>query len=62
MQVERENPARDEYSGERVSNTWVIYPQVGDNNSKELLIPHMTSESSGSTVKGLLPEDEPAAH
>ncbi len=27
-------------SGGRVSNTWIIYPQVGNNCSKEQLIPH----------------------
>ena len=30
-------PARD--SGRRVSNTWVIYPRVGDNTAKAVLIP-----------------------
>ncbi len=28
-------------SGERVSNTWVIYLQVGDNSWKRLLIPNV---------------------
>ena len=28
-------------SGERVSNTWVICPKVGNNCSKEQLIPHV---------------------
>ena len=28
-------------SGERVSNTWVTYPEVRDNGSKGLLIPHV---------------------
>ena len=27
-------------SGERVSNTWTIYPKEGNNCSKEQLIPH----------------------
>ncbi len=40
MQVERESTFGCEYSGARVSNTWVIYLLVGDNNSKGLLIPH----------------------
>src|SRR5579875_3255887 len=40
MQVERERGATPEYSGERVSNTWVIYLQVGDNPGKPGLIPH----------------------
>jgi hypothetical protein len=29
-------------SGERVSNTWIICPEVGDNPGKLGLIPHMT--------------------
>ena len=33
-------------SGERVSNTWVICPKVGNNCSKEQLIPH-NIESEG---------------
>ena len=28
-------------SGERVSNTWVICPEVGNNRSKGQLIPHV---------------------
>ena len=28
-------------SGERVSNTWVTCPEVWDNSSKGLLIPHV---------------------
>jgi hypothetical protein len=40
MQVERERGFGPEYSGARVSNTWVICPSVGDNNPKGLLIPH----------------------
>ena len=28
-------------SGGRVSNTWIIYLQVGDNNWKRLLIPNV---------------------
>ncbi len=31
-------------SGERVSNTWVTYPEVGDNNWKRLLIPHVLDD------------------
>ena len=30
----------EQVSGERVSNAWVICPEVGDNCSKEQLIPH----------------------
>ena len=40
------------YSGRRVSNTWVIYPRVGDNISKDVLIPDDTSGSHGSEFKG----------
>ena len=29
-------------SGERVSNTWIICPEVGDNPGKLGLIPHKT--------------------
>ena len=28
-------------SGERSRNTWATCPEAGDNNSKELLIPHV---------------------
>ena len=38
MQVERERSFGTEYSGERVSNTWVTYPEDRDNSSKGLLI------------------------
>ena len=34
-------------SGERVSNAWIIYPEVGDNPGKLGLIPHMTARSKG---------------
>ncbi len=51
MQVERENPFGGEYSGARVSNTWVTYPLMGDNTSKEVLIPHKTTEAPASEVK-----------
>ncbi len=40
MQVERESGAIHEYSGVRVSNTWVIYLLVGNNPGKLGLIPH----------------------
>ncbi len=39
MQVEREGVAIRLYSGERVRNTWVTYPRVGDNPPKGGLIP-----------------------
>ena len=56
--------ARD--SGRRVSNTWVIYPHVGDNISKEVLIPDDIIWSHDRIIKGgsqeLLQEEEPAAY
>ena len=48
-------------SGGRVSNAWAIYLQVGNNNRKQLLIPHDTRESHGILVKDLSPEDELAS-
>ena len=67
MQVEREKGATPEYSGERVSNTWVTCPMVGDNIPKGVLIPHETPGALASAVKGGLsqkpsPSDGPAAH
>ena len=38
-------------SGGRVSNTWIIYPKVGNNCSKEQLIPHNVPSGK----KGLRP-------
>ena len=38
-------------SGERVSNTWVIYPEDWDNLSKDGLIPNKTTISSEVEVK-----------
>ena len=56
--------ARD--SGRRVSNTWVIYPIVGDNISKEVLIPDDIFGSHDSKIKGgsqeLPLKEEPAAY
>ncbi len=52
MQVEREDVAIRWYSGERVRNTWVTYPRVGNNSSKGELIPHKTTTSTGVEVKG----------
>lgn len=34
-------------SGERVSNAWIIYPEVGDNPAKAGLIPHNIERSKG---------------
>ena len=39
MQVEREAVAIQLYSGERVRNTWVTYPRVGNNPPKGGLMP-----------------------
>ena len=46
-------------SGARVRNTWVICPQVGDNQSKDWLIPDKTTRSADQGVKGFSLEDEP---
>ena len=56
--------ARD--SGRRVSNTWAIYPQDGDNISKEVLIPDDIIGWHHSIIKGSSQEppfeEEPAAY
>jgi hypothetical protein len=56
--------ARD--SGRRVSNTWAIYPQDGDNISKEVLIPDNIIEWHHLIIKGSSQElplvEEPAAY
>ena len=57
MQVERESGAIHEYSGVRVSNTWVIHPLVGNNSGKPELIPHKPEKGKQETA----PEEEPAA-
>ncbi len=47
-------------SGKRVSNTWVTYPGVGNNDPKGSLIPHLLAR-----VKwcfGIMLRDGPAAH
>ena len=41
-------------SGERVSNAWVTYPEVRDNSSKGLLIPHEFSRVRGREKKGAI--------
>ena len=52
MQVERESPFGGEYSGERVSNTWVTCPKERDNPGKPGLIPdvppHISEVCKGS--------------
>ncbi len=39
-------------SGERVSNTWAIYPTVGNNTLKGVLIPHDVLGTQVSEMKG----------
>ena len=51
MQVERERGAIPEYSGVRVSKTWMIYLLVGNNSGKLLLIPHDIVGSQDLTIK-----------
>gem|GEM_PF-1362443 len=54
MQVERERGFGPEYSGARVSNTWVTCLEVGNNTGKPVLIPHTMAESSDSVMKGAI--------
>ena len=46
--------ARSSDSGKRVSNAWAICPQVGNNTSKEVLIP---DETPGTYVPEVKVED-----
>ena len=41
-------------SGERVSNALVTCPGEGDNNSKELLIPHVVTRVRGLVTEGVI--------
>ncbi len=41
-------------SGERVSNALVTCPEEGDNNSKELLIPHNINRIRCLMIKGVI--------
>ncbi len=41
-------------SGERVSNALVTCPEVGDNSSKELLIPHVVTRVRGLVTEGVI--------
>ena len=52
MQVERESGAIHEYSGVRVSNTWVIYLLVGNNPGKPGLIPHKPEKGKPKGAEG----------
>ena len=45
-------------SGKRVSNTWAIYLQVGNNEPKGSLIPHDFERTKGRGIVSL--EEEPA--
>ena len=51
MQVERERGAIPEYSGVRVSNTWVTCPEVGNTSGKLELIPHDIFGTKVLTIK-----------
>ncbi len=51
MQVERERGATPEYSGVRVSNTWMIYLLVGNNAGKPALIPHKPERESSNALR-----------
>ena len=54
MQVERESGFGHEYSGERVSNTWITCLEVGDNSGKPELIPHILTKSADFVRKGAI--------
>jgi hypothetical protein len=49
-------------SGERVSNTWATYPQLGDKPGKPGLIPNDHGLPHGGACKGFPGEDGPAAY
>ncbi len=46
-------------SGERVSNAWVTYPEVGDNSSKGELIPNVVPPPHVGETKGGILRDLP---
>ncbi len=54
MQVEQERVAIPEYSGARVSNTWITCLKVGDNTGKPVLIPHILARPEGFVSKGAI--------
>ena len=54
MQVERESVAIHEYSGARVSNTWITCLEVGNNPGKSELIPHNLTKSADFVSKGAI--------
>ncbi len=56
-----------DFSGERVSNTWAICREVGNNLSKDELIPNVKAKGDSFGFqswgpKGLALHDEPAAY
>ena len=62
----RKSPQGDEYSGERVSNTWATYPSVRNNPAKAGLIPNDVPRghpwgTKGGERKQLSLKDGPAA-
>ncbi len=61
MEVERERGATPEYSGVRVSNTWVIYLLVGNNAGKPALIPHEPEKGKRLCESRAALREEPAA-
>ena len=61
MQVERGKFFGMSTSGARVSNTWIICLLVGNNQSKDWLIPHKTTTSQDEGVKDLSLKDESAS-
>ena len=44
-----------------MSNTWIIWPLLGDNSGKPLLIPHELTGWHRSVRKDLLVKDESAS-
>ena len=62
MQVERRAfvAIRELLSGERVRNALVTCPEVWDNSSKGLLIPHEVLEARGFETKGVRSKERPA--
>ena len=49
-------------SGERSRNTWATCPEVGDNNPKGLLIPHVNFSGIMKCSKPCALQDGPAAY
>ena len=43
-----------EYSGELVSNRWVMCPEVGDNTGKPVLIPHVILVTLVAKIKAVM--------